>query len=132
MTDLNLAAMVKPLEWEMVRPYIMSAGEYSIWCFDSGAVLTRSYIEIAEKLKISELQNAAQADYAARIAAALDPAAVDALVRAAEQRGREAGLREAAQAVANDAGEFDHPATHYTFGRLAEKILALITKEAAP
>ena len=126
---------VKPLVWERMTNgaekadtplarYVVSGGCWSLWTHTSG--------ETRHAAHEVEAKAAAQADYAARIAAALDPAAVDALVRAAEQRGREAGLREAAQAVANDAGEFDHPATHYTFGRLAEKILALITKEAAP
>lgn len=40
-----------------------------------------------------------------------------------------AAYERAARAVENDAGEFDHPSTHYTFGRLATAIRALATPD---
>lgn len=39
-------------------------------------------------------------------------------------------LDRAALVVENDAGEFDHPSTHYTFGRLARAIRALAPEPA--
>lgn len=57
-------------------------------------------------------------------------AAIEALERAAEQRGREAGLREAA-AVAEKTGTCLLPSGHFLSERCRDAILALITKEAS-
>lgn len=57
------------------------------------------------------------------------PADIANLLAARDALVRERALLEAAQTVVDDAGEFDHPSTHYMFGRLADKILALIGGE---
>lgn len=53
------------------------------------------------------------------------------MLAAERAAGRREGLEAAAQSVCNSVGEFTHPATHYTFGRLAAAIRALIG-EAKP
>ena len=72
---------------------------------------------------LDEPLNDAAAEYVRR-----NPAVLAALPEVQELI---AGAIEAvARVVVDNAGEFDHPSTHYTFGRLADKIRTLTPADA--
>jgi hypothetical protein len=73
MTDLS--KLVKPLVWWQVEPHIYaaetSAHRYAIFDLDAGPILTRDSLQVASGA-MPDLKTFAQADYTARIIAALD------------------------------------------------------------
>lgn len=80
MSPQNLTAMaevakITPLVWENTDDGCMAHypfGWYEIFAFDSGFTLTQSALEIGQLQSIEAAKSAAQADYEARISAALD------------------------------------------------------------
>jgi hypothetical protein len=89
----DLSRLVKPLVWRQVEPHIYaaetSAHAYVIFDLDAGPILTRDSVQVASGV-MPDLKTFAQADYTARIIAALDPEALARWRDEAVQAEREA------------------------------------------